>query len=169
MVARRPADRRRWVVALILVGVLGVAGCDAWAPPLSIPSTLRTPELVGVVETVEPRSGPPIIRLADGTTYDPTGGTLIVRLGTLEAGSLLLAGTQPTRWYAHLREFAPGCYALSSRGRDDGTTVVTEVGLRLTKAPGFSAPNDPDGVYDRPGDIFCLGPDGLVTGYGLFH
>jgi hypothetical protein len=56
-----------------------------------------------------------------------------------------------------------------SRGRDEGTTVVTEDGLRLTKAPGFSAPNDPDGVYDRPGDQFCLGPDGLVTGYGLIH
>jgi hypothetical protein len=102
-----------------------------------------------------------------GTTYDPTGATSIVHVGTLEAGSLLLAGTQPTPWYAHIREFVPGCYALFSRGRDEGATVVTEDGLRLTKAAGFTAPDDPDGLYTRPGDQFCLGPDGLVTGYGL--
>jgi hypothetical protein len=169
MVARRLADRRRCVVALILVGVLGVAACDAGGPPLSTPNTLRTPDLVGVVDALEPRSGPPLIRLVGGTTYDPTGATPIVQLGTLAAGSLLLAGNQPAPWYAYLDEWAPGCYAMFSRGRDEGTTVVTEDGLRLTKAPGFSAPNDPDGVYDRPGDQFCLGPDGLVTGYGLIH
>ena len=28
-----------------------------------------------------------------------------------------------------------GCYSLITRSRDDGTTVVTEVGLRPTKAP----------------------------------
>jgi hypothetical protein len=33
---------------------------------------------------------------------------------------------------------------------DDGTTVITEDGLRLTKAQGFSAPYDPNGVYVRP-------------------
>lgn len=104
-----------------------------------------------------------------GATFDPAGATPIVEIGTLGAGSLFLAGPQPTRWYAHIREFTPGCYGLITRGRDDGTTVVTEVGLRLTKGPGFSAPDDPDGVYDRPNDRFCLGPDGLVTGYGLIH
>ena len=161
-------DRRRLVVALILVGVLGVAACDAGITPLAIPSTLRTPELVGIVEGLDPRPGPPLIRLVGGTTYDPAGATPVVEIGTLDAGSLLLAGTQPTPWYGYLRETVPGCYALYSRGRDDGTTVVTEVGLRLTKTPGFSAPRDPDGVYDRaPNDYFCLGPDGLVTGYGL--
>lgn len=167
MAIRRHADRRRSVVALLVVGVLGVDGCDGWDPPLSIPNTLRTPKIVGIVDVVEPRSGPPVIRLVGGTTYDPSGATPILQLGTLAAGSLLLAGMQPTPWYAHIDEWAPGCYAMFSRGRDEGTTVVTEDGLRLTKAPGFSAPNDPDGVYDRPGDEFCLGPDGLVTGYGL--
>jgi hypothetical protein len=169
MVARRREDRRRRVIALILVGVLGVAACDAWDPPLSIPSTLRTPEVVGIVDAVEPRSGLPLIRLVGGDTFDPTGAIPIVEEGTLAAGSLLLAGTQPAPWYAYLEEFVPGCYALVSRGRDEGTTVVTEDGLRLTKAPGFSAPHDPDGVYVRPNDQFCLGPDGLVTGYGLIH
>jgi hypothetical protein len=152
---------------LILVGVLSVAACDGGSTALSIPSTLRTPELVGVVDAVEPRSGPPIIRLVGGTTYDPTGATPIVHRGTLAAGSLLFAGTEPTPWYAYLEEFVPGCYALITRGRDDGTTVVTEIGLRLTKAPGFVAPDDPDGLYTRPNDLFCLGPDGLVTGYGI--
>lgn len=171
MVVRRlAAHRRRRVIALILAGVLGVAACDAGGPALTIPSTLRTPELAGVVETVEPRSGPPpLVRLVGGTTYDPAGATPIVQVGTLAAGSLLLAGTQPTPWYGYLEEFVPGCYALVTRGRDDGTTVVTEDGLRLTKAPGFSAPHDPNGVYERPNDQFCLGPDGLVTGYGLIH
>jgi hypothetical protein len=167
-IARRLADRRRWVVALILVGVLGVAACDAGNTPLSIPSTLRTPELVGIVEGLDPDTRPPLVRLVGGTTYDRAGATLIVERGTLAAGSLLLAGTAPTPWYGYLDEIVPGCYALITRGREDGTTVVTEVGLRLTKAPGFSAPDDPDGVYDRaPNDYFCLGPDGLVTGYGL--
>jgi hypothetical protein len=170
MVARRLADRRlRLVLALVLVAVPGVAACDAGGPALAIPSTLRTPELVGVVETVEARSGPPLVHLVGGDTYDPTGATLIVHRGSLAAGSLLLAGTQPTPWYAYLEEFAPGCYALITRGRDDGATVATEDGLRLTKAPGFSAPHDPSGVYERPNDQFCLGPDGLVTGYGLIH
>lgn len=169
MVARRLVDLSRHVVALILVGGLGVAACDAGNTAVSIPSTLRTPEIVGVVQTVDTRFAPPLIRLVGGTTYDHTGATLIVQRGTLEAGSLLLAGTQPAPWYAYLDEFVPGCFALIARGRDDGTTVVTELGLRLTKAPGFSAPHDPDGVYVRPNDQFCLGPDGLVTGYGPIH
>ena len=171
MVARRLRDRRqsRGVIFLILAGLFGVFACDSGSTTVSIPSTLRMPELAGVVETMELRSGPPIVRLEDGTTYDPTGATLIFHSGSLEAGSLLLAGTQPTPWYVHLEEFVPGCYSLVVRGRDDGTTVVTEVGLRLTKASGFSAPHDPNGVYVRPNDQFCLGPDGLVTGYGLIH
>jgi hypothetical protein len=171
MVARRLRDRRqnRRVIALVLASVVGVLACDAGDPALDIPTTLRTPELVGVVETVEARSGQPLVTLADGMTYDPTGATLIVHAGTLEAGSLLLAGTQPTPWYVHLLETAPGCYGLTVRGRDDGTTVVTELGLRLTKAQGFSAPHDPSGRYARPNDWFCLGPDGQVTGYGLNH
>jgi hypothetical protein len=169
MVGRRHSDRRRWVIALILVGAFGVTACDAGVSALEIPSTLRTPEIATLVQTLESRSGAPLVRLVDGTTYDPTGATLIVHRGTLDAGSLLLAGTQPGPWYAYLEEFASGCYALVTRGRDDGTTVVTEDGLRLTKAPGFSAPHDPDGVYVRPNDQFCLGSDGLVTGYGLIH
>ena len=170
MVARHLADLRCHVVVLILVGVLGVAACDCCSTALSIPNTLRTPELVGVVETVDARSTPPLIRLVGGTTYDRTGATPIVEHGTLETGSLLLAGTRPSPWYGYLDESMPGCYGLPTRGRDDGPTVVTENGLRLTKAPGFSAPRDPDGVYDRtPNDYFCLGPDGLVTGYGLNH
>ena len=171
MVARRLADLRRHVVAVTLVGVLGVAACDAGNTALSIPSTLRTPEIVGVVGSLDPRSGVlPLIRLVGGTSFDPIGATPIVHRGILAAGSLLLAGTQPAPWYVYLEEYVPGCYALLSRGRDEGTTVVIEDGLRLTKAPGFSAPRDPDGVYDRtPNDYFCLGPDGLVTGYGLNH
>ena len=170
MTAHRVADRRRWLVALILVGVLGIAGCDAGNTPLSIPGTLRTPQIVGVVGSFVSRSEQlPLIRLVGGTTYDRTGATPLVEAGTLAVGSLLLAGTQPAPWYVHLDEFMPGCYGLNTRGRDDGSTVVTEDGLRLTKAPGFRAPHDPDGVYVRPNDQFCLGPDGLVTGYGLNH
>jgi hypothetical protein len=170
MAAHRVADRRHWLIALVLVGVLGMAGCDAGDPPLSIPSTLRTPEIVGVVDGLEAASGViPIIRLVGGDTYDPTDANLIVYRGTLASGSLLLAGTQPAPWYVYLEEWVQGCYALLSRGRDEGTTVVTEDGLRLTKAPGFSAPHDPGGLYVRPNDQFCLGPDGLVTGYGLIH
>lgn len=167
--ARRRADRRRGVAASILVGILGVAACDGWSTPLSIPTTLRTPEIVGIVEDLDPEARPPVVRLVGGDTFDPAGATPIAHVGTLEAGSLLLAGTQPTPWYAYIREFTPGCYALFSRGRDEGATVVTEDGLRLTKAPGFAAPDDPDGLYTRPGDQFCLGPDGLVTGYGLIR
>jgi hypothetical protein len=154
---------------LILVGVLGIAACDADMTPLSIPSTLRTPEIVGVVDALEARSGPPLIRLKGGGTYDPTGAILLVQRGTLAAGSLLLAGAQPAPWYAYLEEYVPGCYALVSSGRDEETTVVTKDGLRLAKALGFSAPHDPNGVYVRPNDQFCLGPDGRVTGYGLIH
>ena len=169
MAARRRTHRGRPAIALILLGVLGIVACDANITGLSIPDTLRPPELVGIVETVESRSGQPLIHLVSGDTYDPTGATPIVHRGTLAAGSLLLAGKEPTPWYAYFEEFVPGCYALITGGRDDGTTVVTEVGLRLTKAPGFSAPSDPDGVYDRPNDQFCLGPDGQVNGYGLIH
>lgn len=167
--AHRVADRRRWALAVILVGVLHMAGCDAGDPPLSIPNTLRTPEIVRVVDAVDLRPGPPLVRLQGGDTYDPTGAILLIHSGSLAVGSLLLAGTQPAPWYAYLEEYVPGCYALVSRGRDDGTTVVTEDGLRLTKSPGFSAPHDPDGKYVRPNDQFCLGPDGLVTGYGLIR
>lgn len=169
MAVGRQRHGPRHAIALILLGVIGVLGCDAEIFGLSIPDTQRTPEIVGIVETVEARSGPPLIHLVGGETYDPSGATPIVQRGTLASGSLLLAGAQPTPWYAYLEEFVPGCFALVSGGRDDGPTVVTEDGLRLTKAPAFSAPHDPDGVYDRPNDQFCLGSDGRVNGYGLIH
>ena len=146
-----------------------MAGCGAGDPPLSIPNTLRTPEIVGIVESVDSRTGPPLIHLVGGNDYDSTGAVPIVEIGKLEAGSLLLAGAQPASWYVYLRRYAPGCYALITRGHDEGTTVVTEDGLRLTKAPMFSAPHDPGGLYVLPNDQFCLDPDGLVTGYGLIR
>jgi hypothetical protein len=166
---RRPhRGLRRHVVALMLLGLLGVAACDAGCDPLSIPSTQRTAEVVGLVDSVDSqRPGAPLIHLASGQTYDSTGATRLIEVGTLEAGSLVLAGTQPTPWWAHMLEYVPGCYAIVVRGRDDGATVVTEIGLRLTKAPGFSAPHDPDGIYDRPNDQFCINREGQVIGYGL--
>jgi hypothetical protein len=166
--ARRRRSRLRLSIALILLGI-GVLGCDAQIFGRSIPDTQRTPEIVGIVENLDAQSRLPLINLVGGGTYDANGATLIVQRGTLASGSLLLAGTHPTPWYAHLEEWVPGCFALVSGGRDDGTTVVTTDGLRLIKAPGFTAPHDPDGVYDRPNDQFCLGSDGRVNGYGLIH
>jgi hypothetical protein len=134
---------------------------------VSIPATLRTPTLVGVVEKADTlsESHPSLIHLAGGRVYDPTRSKAIVERGTLAAGSLLLAGTEPDAWYGYLLEHPPGCYYLDTRGRDDGATVVTEVGLRLPKAIGFIAPNDTDGIYDTPNYWFCLNDKGEVTSY----
>jgi hypothetical protein len=146
---------------------LALAACGAWQSQVSIPATLRTPTLVGVVERADAlsESHPPIIHLIGGRDYDPSTSKAIIQRGNLGAGSLLLAGTEPDTWYGFLLENPPGCYYLDTRGRDDGATVVTEVGLRLLKAPGFTAPNDTDGVFDTPNYIFCLNREGQVTSY----
>jgi hypothetical protein len=134
---------------------------------VSIPATLRTPTLVGVVEKADPltESHPPLIHLAGGRVYDPTGSRRIVERGNLEAGSFLIAGTQPDPWYGYLTEDRPGCFGLDTRGRDEGATIATEVGLRLPKAPGFTAPGDTDGIYETPNYSFCLNDKGEVTEY----
>jgi hypothetical protein len=164
---REHGDGRRDIIALML-GVLGVVACDAGIEPLSIPRTQRTAERVGVVERVEPRTGAPLLHLVGGASYDPTGASPIVQIGSLEVGSLVLAGTQPTPWWASMLEHPLGCFAIVVRGRDEGATIATEIGIRLTKAPGFSAPHsDGDGLYDRPNEPFCLDRDGRVLGYGL--
>ncbi len=159
------SHRLKWAIAGL--AVIALAGCGAWQTPVSIPATLRTPTLVGVVEKADPltESHPPLIHLAGGRVYDPTGSRAIVERGSLDPGSLLIAGTQPDPWYGYLVERGPGCYRLVTRGRDDGATVATEVGLRLQKAPGFSAPNDTDGIYDTPSYHFCLNDKGEVTSY----
>jgi len=156
---------RRWQWAIAGLAVLALAGCGFWQSPVSIPATLRTPTLVGVVERVETRVGPPLIHLVGDGTYDITGSTDLTGAGDPKQGTLFLAGTSPSSWYGYVNEDRPGCFGLDTRGRDEGATIATEVGLRLTKAPGFTAPGDTDGIYETPNNSFCLNDKGQVTSY----
>lgn len=133
--------------------------------PGTDPHAAPHPELASVVTAVELAPDVLLVHLANGQTYDPTKAGEFLAVGTLAAGSLFLAGTQPAPWYGHIQEWTPGCYRLDTRGLDRGATIATEAGLLLTKTPDFVAPDDTDGVYDTPLYVFCLDKDGRATAY----
>jgi hypothetical protein len=136
------------VVVALAVAAVAVAVPLLLADPLK-PSDVRTPAWAGVIASVERGE------LTDSRRFAKPAETL--ERGYAD-GDLILAGGSveaPTwAWSVSPADGESGCYMSRDPGYDEGLTVVIRVsrsgayvGLRITKAPGFTADPARDGRY----------------------
>jgi hypothetical protein len=147
--------------------VLTLTGCFVFAP------RERTPTVAGVIQSSENVDGVWVYQLEGGETveidFDETV-TLPRSSGGGDPGTLLFHGDGNNAWYMGLAPSSDG-YQFDAAARDDGTHIVFENGLRLSKAPGFDGRGWPqDGRYDSPASEccfapFCINAQGQVTAY----
>jgi hypothetical protein len=153
----------RFVLALTVVSAVAL-GCDQFRKPLTIPADQRQVELAGIVQSVAADGSQ--VTLTDGSTVALDPHEQVFAVGSLGLGALFLGGVnEPWYGYTSMRT-GPDCYRLSTRGRDDGATVATELGVQFVKAPGFVGNGDGKGILADPSSSFCLDRDGRVTSYG---
>ena len=181
-----PPGSRVGVRLLCVLLAVVLAGCSLFQRHVPGP---YTPEVVGVIVASElTDANLARYRLENGQTFTYNhldGSTTVVYRAGQAVGDLLLAGTGPERpWIALVApgtltrsDLPPGCFALWSRGTDEGDWIQTDVGLRLRKAPGFDPgllPETPGGPvptahpglrYEGIGQAFCLNSEGLVTAH----
>jgi hypothetical protein len=134
--------------------------------------TLRTPEIVGVIESVNDEGGyGPLVTIADGQelalgiqgAVQGADGSRFAPLefsGNPRVGDLVIAGRQPSLWYTtvvHLNIGTPEkpneCYLLDGSGTENADSFDFDYGLRLTKASDFD-PLDANGHDFKAG--LCL-------------
>lgn len=164
----------------IRVGLVSLFASLMYAcqPPLPIPATLYTPEVVGVVTAVTPGAGRiTMFTLTDGTvvTIDGAKFTNVKGSGNASVGDLLLTDHAST-WLSSLRistnvDAPPGYFDLPNSGIDDGDYIKLTNGLRLPKAAQFDrglALGTPGTEYGIPGLTFCVDASGAVTRYGMY-
>ena len=136
------------VVAALTLGTLAVVIPLLLADPLK-PSDVRTPAWAGVIASAERGE------LTDSRRFAKPAETL--ERGYSD-GDLILAGGSvdaPTwAWSVSPVDDESGCFMTRDPGYDDGPTVVIRVsrsgayvGVRITKAPGFTADPARDGRY----------------------
>jgi hypothetical protein len=155
------------LTALSLLALVALAGCGELRVG---PEPVRDPEVVGVVEeweSVGPRTDH--FHLSDGRVFeiDYNDSRQLFPGDALDAGDLLLYGSdQEGIWYQVLNREAD-CYILESWGRDAGDFIVFDVGIRLPKAPDFDAGGVTSGEFRaNPGIPFCIDAQGRVVSYG---
>jgi hypothetical protein len=158
--------------AVMLIGSIAlVVGCS---PALSIPDKQRQPDAVGVVasQSYTPNVGL-AVTLEDGRTMTFQDWNAIALTGSVPtAGDLLMAGTSDGQAWAisiaraRSEDAPPDCFALTTRGIDEGSGIVTEVGIRLVRTPDFDRGLGRNGHYDAPITPFCLDAKGVATRYG---
>ena len=132
------------------------------------PSDPLTPSIVGVVEAIDVRSGPNLVELAEGKTFDlATVDWLLGGDGEPMEGQLLLAGERDGKgwWYA-LPSGSRRCPFEMGFGDawEEETSFVFAVGFRLAKAENFeplSVPRDP---ADPVQVVLCINDQGEVIG-----
>lgn len=135
-------------VALSLAAIT-LNGCG-----ISRPGTTVSPSIVGVIDSARPADGKWAIavggqQLAIDQSTD--GDRQLRSTGGLKAGSLLLFGAEPERWFQILGPAGQCHYgALANAAFDEADTVIfvfdgwKDVGIRLPKASDFRpAPSDP--------------------------
>jgi hypothetical protein len=141
-----------------------------------VPSELRTPSVVGVVEGfVRQPDGRDRYELLNGQSleidYDETENLL----GGPEVGWLLLFGTDPDggQWIAGVSLSTTlgrptGCFLHPAQGRAVDGWIETSSGFRLPKAAGFRDPRDhPTDLFSSDRGTFCLNERGEVTSYDV--
>jgi hypothetical protein len=153
--------------SLSLLALVALGGCGGLRLG---PEPVRDPLVVGVVEGWD-RVGSSTDRfhLSDGRELeiDYNDSRQLFPGDTLDAGDLLLYGTDSEgAWYQVLDREAD-CYILESRGSDAGNFIVFDVGFRLPKAPDFDAGGVTSGEFRaNPGIPFCVDAEGRVVSYG---
>lgn len=136
------------VVVALVVGTLVVAVPLLLADPLK-PGDVRTPAWAGVIDSAERGE------LTDSRRFAKPAETL--ERGYAD-GDLILAGGSvdaPTwAWSVSPGDGESGCFMTRDPGYDDGPTVVIRVsrsgayvGVRIPKAPGFTADPAREGRY----------------------
>jgi hypothetical protein len=144
----------------------------ACQPAVSIPASLYTPEVAGVVSAVTPGTGrTSTFTLTDGTvvTIDGARSSVVKGSGNASVGDLLLTD-HTTAWMSSLRidtnaDAPPGCFDLPNSGVDDGDYIKFTNGLRLRRAADFDPGRAQNGVYQIPQVGFCVNSSGAVTKY----
>jgi hypothetical protein len=162
-----PFWRRAGPILLIAVGLF------ACQPSVSIPATVYTPTIAGVVATTTQGPGRTnVYTLADGTsvTIDYAVTKALDGSGNGSVGDLLLTDDS-SAFMSSLRidpnpDLRPGCFGLRENGVDDGDHIKIANGLRLPKAADFDQGQAHDGVYQIPLHAFCVDDIGEVT---LYH
>jgi hypothetical protein len=159
----KPSTRRlSGPVALTAVVLLNA--CGFYQPALALPEHQRAVEFASLARSVAADGS--VANLADGRAIDLRVGTPAFDIGTIQAGSLVVGGTTES-WFGYTAtKFPADCFVLYTRGRDEGTWVTTELGVRFSKAPEYDPGSDLDGVLDEPTAHFCLNARGELTSYG---
>ena len=176
---RRSVGRRSMTIAprfaqvgILITSMVVLVGC--WASALDIPRVQRQADTVGLVAShVLMPSGDLVVTLEDGQTRTfPYWGDVALNGSVPRVGDLLMAGTTEGELWAVSVEPAtsedapPGCFRLVTRGRNDGSGIVTELGLRLERALDFGQGWGQKGQYDAVNLPFCLDAKGVATSFG---
>lgn len=134
-----------------------------------IPSDERHPEVIGVVESIEPLGGTEhLYRLESGEQLTLDSNDVDAIAGSVLEGALMLYGDDGQgAWYVGLRGTAD-CFRITGpaefRGPHDDDRMVFESGLSLPLADDFSPgrPSDPR-VSERSN--ICVDENGEVASY----
>ena len=120
------------LMALAIAVILVVASRDEW----KIPGDQRTAGVAGIVRSIGVDDGQVV--LFDGTRIRIKGRQRLLQIGTFREGSFLLAGETRDPWYVTITDHHPdGCFAISTLGQDEGTTIATGLGIRFAKAANY--------------------------------
>lgn len=184
--------RGRWHILALACLLLALVGMTVGACSRVVPGPY-TPSITGLIESIEPTAdGGWQFRLKSGATFKAKPGQdghfrqvyVPASMLTVAGGGrddLLLGGTdQAGDWFAIIpptsrTDLPSDCYELDGWGTDEGDSILTDVGLRLSKAAGFDPeilPLTPGGFvptthpgmrYEATQQVFCLDTAGEVT------
>ena len=158
---------------ILMVSIVVLVGC--WAGALDISGVQRRADTVGLVasQVFIPSDGL-VVTLEGGQMMTFPDWRAVALNGSVpRTGDLLMSGTTNGKLWAvsiypaTSEDAPPGCFQLSTRGRNDGSGIVTELGLRLDRAPDFKQGWGEKGQYDAPMVSFCLDAKGVATSYGF--
>jgi predicted small lipoprotein YifL len=155
-----------------MVSVVALAGCGVG--PLHLPDEQRRADTVALVaaQVLEPGVGLVVTLEGGQTATFPDWGAVALNGSVPRVGDLLMSGTTNGKTWAvsiypaTAEDAPPGCFRLLTRGRNDGSGIVTELGLRLDRAPEFKQGWGKKGEYDAVNIAFCLDAKGVATSFG---
>lgn len=148
------------LMALAIAVILVVASRDEW----KVPGQQRSVNVAGIVRSIGVDDAP--ILLFNGSSIRIKGRQQLLQIGTFREGSFLLAGEAPDPWYVTITGHHPdGCFAISTLGRDEGTTIATGLGIRFAKAATYRNYGPSTGLLNDPLGQFCLDDTGAVIWY----
>jgi hypothetical protein len=144
-----------------LLAVLALLiGCDV----ANIPGEELRPEVVGVVQMIEPLGGGEFTYHLDSGAamrLNPDEVEAVTRSIPIEGGLFLYGESESGAWYVGLPPSGEDCYALSGPAEVREDRMVFESGLSLRLEESFDREFFADGVGTR-GHV-CVNADGEVA------